>query len=355
MAVPPAKATPPRPTDAVTGPQSPRPATTGTPAGATAAGDVPAAAMADVIHSLDIGILVEDADRNPLLANAAFAEMFEAGTPELPAASTELHLPDGRVVHGSHRTVPLDGAAPGELWTFRDVTADVHARREVDRERQRLAELKARFIATASHELRTPLTTISTLAQMLGDGLPSHQELATTVDAIQRNSQRMLLLVDDLTLLSRIESGDLRLEPTPVDLARLVQDTGTRLRELLPQAPARIAPGAGPLLNGDERLLRQLLYAVAGIVAATQGSVSVSTHVDQNGWTVTASAPAATPLTDEYLLAATLPTLDAEARRRSVALWLLIAHAIAMRHQGVVTTSAEPSEGTRVRVQLPLI
>ncbi|MEV1289832.1 histidine kinase dimerization/phospho-acceptor domain-containing protein [Micromonospora sp. NPDC049679] len=311
--------------------------------------------MNDVIDSLDVGILVEDADRNLLLANPAFTEMFQAGPPELLSDTTELSLPDGRIVEGTHRPVPLDGAAPGDLWMFRDVTAEVHARREVAEERRRLAELKSRFIACASHELRTPLTTISSFAQMLGDGPPSHQELAATMAAIQRNSERMLLLMDDLTLLSRIESGDRALETTPVDLARLARDTAERLTALVPQSPVRVTAAPGPLLNGDEQLLRQLLYAVAGIVAATQGSVVVSTHADQNGWTITAAAPAATPLTDEYLLAAALPTLDAAARRRSVALWLLIAHAIATRHRGVVTTSGDATEGTRIRAHLPLI
>lgn len=216
-------------------------------------------------------------------------------------------------------------------------------------------EFKTRFIACASHELRTPLTTLSTLAQLISEPPVSEEELTRTAEAIQRNVERMLRLVDDLTLLARIESGDLPLDPTPVDLARLVREAGEQLGRLLPEIPLEVAAAPGPLINGNEPLLRQLVYAVAGVVAATQGTANVETRVDRNGWIITASAPLKTPLSDEYLLASALPTPDASARRRSAALWLLIAAAIAVRHGGRLSSSAEPEAGVRITVRLPLV
>src|SRR3954470_12722376 len=82
--------------------------------------------------------------------------------------------------------------------------------------------LEARFLAVISHELRTPLTTIASFTESLDtdDLAPAERSLA--LSAVRRNTDRMLTLLDDLMVVSRLQTGDLPLSPARVDLPPLI-------------------------------------------------------------------------------------------------------------------------------------
>ena len=93
--------------------------------------------------------------------------------------------------------------------------AEVALQVALDRERQAVEELtaldrtKSDFVSSVSHELRTPLASVLGYAEMLEDGaagaLTDRQlELVARVD---RNGRRLLSLIEDLLLNSRIEAG----------------------------------------------------------------------------------------------------------------------------------------------------
>jgi signal transduction histidine kinase len=90
---------------------------------------------------------------------------------------------------------------------------------------QELDRLKNRFVAMASHELRTPLASISGFAATLRtrwDDIEDLDRLAY-IRIIDEQSARLSRLVDDLLVLSRIESGSLDAQPEPIDLRGAVQ------------------------------------------------------------------------------------------------------------------------------------
>ena len=218
---------------------------------------------------------------------------------------------------------------------------------------RQLARLKERFISVTAHELRTPLTTIAAFAGMLlEDELPPPQRPAA-IEAINRNAQRMLGLLDDLTLLSRLESGDVVLGRAEVGVPALVAAVAEALRAGLPGVPVTVEQGDGPPVRGDEALLREMLYAAAGAVAATQGSVTITARYAGAGWSLLADAPAVSPLTDEYLLAAVLPTMEEPPRRRTVGVWVLIADAVAQRHGGTMAVDERADGVSSISMRLP--
>ena len=87
-----------------------------------------------------------------------------------------------------------------------------------------LDRIKSDLVSTVSHELRTPLTTLVGHVEMLTDGdygeLSENQQWA--VGAINRNSQRLLSLIEDMLTLAKIENGELRLNVAPTDVAELL-------------------------------------------------------------------------------------------------------------------------------------
>ncbi|CAB4695025.1 MAG: hypothetical protein F2663_04785 [Actinobacteria bacterium] len=85
-----------------------------------------------------------------------------------------------------------------------------------------LDRLKDEFVAGVSHELRTPLTSIAGYAELMLEtendpGIRNHLEI------IERNAERLLRLVSDLLFAARLQTGQLDLDVTDVDLRELVR------------------------------------------------------------------------------------------------------------------------------------
>ena len=216
--------------------------------------------------------------------------------------------------------------------------------------------LEARFLAVISHELRTPLTTIASFTESLDTDDLAPDERSLALSAVRRNTERMLTLVDDLMVVSRLQTGDISLTPTGVDLAALIAEAADLLAVREPHTAATLTAGEGPPLTADGPLLRDLFYAVLGTVAsgAADRSAVVSTSAGDDGWTVTITARQAEQLTDEHLMAGMLAAPEPPHRRRSTALWMLLADAIATRHGGSVHLTFHPDVGAGATIRLPL-
>jgi len=93
------------------------------------------------------------------------------------------------------------------------------------REAQSINRTKDEFLATLSHELRTPLNVICGHAELLisefGEAVPT--ELATSLQAIERNAKLQTQIIDDLLDLSSIIMGKIKFQPTPFSPAEFMR------------------------------------------------------------------------------------------------------------------------------------
>ncbi len=134
--------------------------------------------------------------------------------------------------------------------------------REASEERMR------QFVADASHELRTPLATVRGYAELLRQGAVTDPgDVAVTMRRIEDESIRMGGLVDDLLLLTRLDSQR-PLERGPVDLTVLAADAVQDARALDPTRHVRLLGLSGDLapttIEGDEARLRQVVTNLVG-------------------------------------------------------------------------------------------
>jgi two-component system phosphate regulon sensor histidine kinase PhoR len=110
----------------------------------------------------------------------------------------------------------------GQLFVFHDVTR-----------LKELESIRKEFVGNVSHELRTPLSLIKGFAQTLLDGAKDDEEQSTRfLQKIDKHSDRLLFLIEDLLAISRLESGQVALNVQPVSLRetaqRVVDDLGAR-------------------------------------------------------------------------------------------------------------------------------
>ena len=112
------------------------------------------------------------------------------------------------------------GEREGTILVFHDLTR-----------LKQLERTREEFVANVSHELRTPLSLIKGYVETLLDGARDNPEVAARfLKIIERNTQRLDLLIQDLLTISALEAGRMKLNPQPVALRPLVEKVFTDLK-----------------------------------------------------------------------------------------------------------------------------
>ncbi|MEB3336809.1 MAG: ATP-binding protein [Leptolyngbyaceae bacterium] len=157
-------------------------------------------------------------------------------------------------------------AAQNELLLHQNIELE-HQRQQIEIQNMKLleaAQLKSQFLATMSHELRTPMNAIIGFSQLLlrqqREQLSSQQ--ADMVERIFNNGKNLLMLINDILDLSKIEAGHLHLHLEEFNLLQLVSATAEELRSLAEQKDLQleiISKLDHPSVVNDQQRLRQVL------------------------------------------------------------------------------------------------
>ena len=149
-----------------------------------------------------------------------------------------------------------DGSPEGAIFVFHDLT----------RLRQ-LEAVRQEFVANVSHELRTPLSLVKSATETLMDGAKDDPAaLVRFLEIIDRHANRLTLLIDDLLLLSSLDSGFLRLQLQSVSLRTVVRDVIDDHRAKASARAVRLGEtiSAEIVAQADPDRLRQVLSNSGG-------------------------------------------------------------------------------------------
>ena len=181
--------------------------------------------------------------------------------------------PSGDIVWASLTCAPVQverEGAPRYLTIVEDIT---ERRQMEERLRQAMAAAesanaaKSEFLAHMSHEIRTPLNAVLGLAQSLArEPLAEHQR--DMVERIRTAGQALLAILDDVLDLSKIEAGQLRIEPRPFELGELLANLDSLMGRAA-RAKGLTLSIQGPVppvgtLSGDGLRLEQVLLNLLG-------------------------------------------------------------------------------------------
>jgi two-component system phosphate regulon sensor histidine kinase PhoR len=336
------------------------------------------------LGSLQEGVLAVDEANKVVLANKALAALFPKAVDCLGqrietlvhSSALDAFLDDVRRGAAVNRVeLEFPGANNASVWV--EATGAIVAAwdgskdrwvlcvlHEVTRQKQ-LESMRKDFVANVSHELRTPLSVIKGFVETLVDG---HREIPEAdrdrfLRTVQRHTDRLHLILEDLLTLSRLESGKPCLKLELADLSRFIRElaedyrqraatTGHRIELQLGDALPPIPIDAVRLHQVFDNLLDNALkYTPPQSVIAIRTAVlasEVEIRVTDNGPGI--------PAKDLPHLFERFYRVDKGRSREKggTGLGLSIVKHIILLHGGRVWAESTPGQGTTFVVTLPL-
>ncbi len=271
-----------------------------------------------------------------------------------------LSEPAGEVV--PVRTMDEVGALTIAFNALVDRFAAARSSYRTDLERVRAADRdQAAFLAAVSHELRSPLNAILGFADLLVaevDG-PLAPEAREEVNQIRASGRHLLELINDILDLSALESGQLKLVRTSVDLAAVASDVVREAVGLVGERPVvvRVDGARDVFADADAKRVRQILTNLVGnAVKFTQRGevvVDVGHEAGFARFTVRDTGPGIRLQERASIFQEYKQTTAERARRRGTGLGLAITRRLVAMHDGLIDVESELGRGSTFKVLLP--
>lgn len=252
-----------------------------------------------------------------------------------------------------------------EAQLVREIEERTAAEHRAQDERQRAEEAsraKSRFLSNVSHEIRTPLNSIIGFSELLHTETLDDRTKTEYAGHIHEASGHLLLLINDVLDLARIEAGKVDIVTEELDAA-LVAERAIAMVEQQARAKGvslRLELKTGVLrMRADRRLLVQmLLNLLSNAVKFTpaSGEVTVSGRLGPDGTVELSVADTGRGMSAEQIERMLEPFErgdDVENAEGGTGLGLGLVKSLVEMHGGRLMISSEPGRGTRATLALP--
>ncbi|OJW81303.1 MAG: hypothetical protein BGO69_04355 [Bacteroidetes bacterium 46-16] len=232
---------------------------------------------------------------------------------------------------------------------------------------KRTAYLKQQFMANMSHEIRTPMNAIVGMTRLLVTKEPRPDQMRY-LDAIQKSADNLLIIINDILDLSKIEAGKIIIEKTDFSLREVIQSLSDMLmfkaEERHISLRTNVADDIPNLMVGDPTRINQVLINLAGnaIKFTEKGYVAVNVSIlkkeDKTWWIKLDVADTGIGISSEYVdkifESFTQAGTDVARKYGGTGLGLTISRQLVSLMHGEMSVKSELGKGTTFTVVLPL-
>jgi len=333
--------------------------------------------MQTIFSAMQDALLVVDSNRRVILTNQTFQKLFDA--PEISIATPlleivrdptldqlltdafrgrgpvrcELTLDGSQIELHAVATKNGAGEVTGALVLFHDIT-----------ELKKMDQVRRDFVANVSHELRTPLSILRGYIETLLDAPKTpREELTRILRVMERHSDRLELLVEDLLTLAQLESSNPDLQMGMIDLSSFLRELVRDWEKKLIRKHLNIVvdlPTELPPISADRTRMQEALYNLldnAVKYSRERGEIRLSARQHDREIELAVSddgigiAKEDLPrIFERFYRADKARSPD---KVRGTGLGLAIVKHIAQLHGGRVEAESELDKGTTIRVVLP--
>lgn len=240
-----------------------------------------------------------------------------------------------------------DGSLCGSVILIIDIT-----------EKENRERLRREFTANVSHELKTPLTSIYGISDMLKSGMVEKEDIKGFASDINKESERLITLVDDIIKLSKLDEGTLQYDNTEVNLGETATEVCRSLSVAAEQKNVTVNMDLGnAVINAPYNLIFEMIYNLCDNAIKynkDSGTVTVKTGTaDGKPFVTVSDTGIGIPSADISRIYERFYRVDKSHSKKigGTGLGLSIVKHIASLTGGTISTESKVGAGTTITVQ----
>ena len=130
-------------------------------------------------------------------------------------------------------------------------------------QKEKMEEMRNEFLGNVSHELKTPLTSISGYAEIMMNGLVRPEDVRGFSERIYNEASRLIVLIEDIIRLSKLDEGGGEVEKEEVDLYALTREVCSRLAHKAEKHSVHVEVSGEPVsIVGIRQVLNEMIYNI---------------------------------------------------------------------------------------------
>jgi len=333
--------------------------------------------LGNIIEAVQEKLLIVDSNGIILSANKGFDDLMHAGAGELAGRAYKKVIDNEQITGIIDQTIRKqtgimeEAVIDGRVYLcssafMPDIRESVLVMRDIS-ELKNLENIKRDLIANVSHELRTPLTAIKGFLETLKDNQEENGDPRKRtqnikyIDIIERHTDRLIFIVQDLLILSRLEDQAILPQYQSLKLTDIVKDTFLLLEKKARQKnlELNLVEKNQIDLEGDRNQLVQLFINLIdnAIKYTEKGEIRV-TLTEDSGFAIIEIRDTGIGIDKKHLgrLFERFYVVDSSRSRiqGGTGLGLSIVKHVVGNHKGKVDIDSQTGRGTTVRIALPM-
>jgi len=252
-----------------------------------------------------------------------------------------------------------EGLIQGFVCTVHDITD----RKRAEEEMRKSEQLKTEFMNIAAHELKSPVTPIKGYLDLIISDDKTDDKIKKWAKVSLRNAERLLLLVNDILDVSRLDNDSMRFEMKRFPISDLLDEIVEDMRPSIEGKGLTFSvsfPKELPEILGDFHRLQQVLKNLFtnALKFTDEGTISLSVSTDGGSVCILVSDTGIGIDQDELetIFEKFYQADTAESRKHEgTGLGLFICKEIIKKHKGSISADSNPGEGSIFTITLPIL